>query len=64
MRIGQDIFLVQSHPMMEDELLLSTRSYFDTREFISALETDVIVRPQGIGGMRIQAVSATKRKFQ
>ena len=64
MRIGQDIFLVQSHPMMEDELLLSTRSYFYTRAFISALETNVIVRPQGICGMRIQAVSATKRKVQ
>ena len=64
MSIGQDIFLVQSHPMMEDELLFSTRSYFDTRAFISSLETNVIVIPQGICGMIIQAVSATKRKVQ
>ena len=48
---------------MEDELLLSILIVFDTRAFISELETNIIVRPQVIGGMRIREVSTAKRKI-
>ena len=63
METGWDIFLVKSHPVVEDEALSSIISTFERRAFISALEMNVIVRPQGIGGMRIKAVSTAKRKI-
>ena len=48
--------------MVEDEVLFSVGIIFDTRAFISALETNIIVRPQGIGGTRIKGISKSKRK--
>ena len=59
---NQNLYSIQSHPVVEDEFLSSINAAFYLQAFISALECNVLVRPQGIGGMRVVALLSTTRK--
>ena len=54
---------MQLDPVVEDELLSSINPAFDSWELISALEFNVLVRPQGSSGMIVAAVSPNNRKI-
>ena len=57
-----DLYSIQLHPVVEDELLSLINSAFYSRAFISALECNALVRPQGIGGMIVVPVYSTPQE--
>ena len=59
---NRDLYSIHSHPLVEDEFLSPINAAFDSQALISALECNVLVRTQVIGGKRVASLSSTTRK--